>query len=149
MASRCAHPKPTMLLPLEYSMTLWWVATPQWGFEPDPDASAQVAEVIDEIDTLDATAPRAPPPARFQAPVPVHRVVTGYTWSAEPHWEQVQGPLYERFVANQRHDAERHRSDRVRLIPTAEYRPADGALWDRAGFVCSPIHSESAARAEE
>ena len=124
-----------MLLPLEYSMTLWWVATPQWGFEHDPDALAQTADVIDEAPTDE------PLPATTQAPVPMRRVVTGYTWSAEPHWEQVQGPLYERFVANQRHDAERHRSDRVRFVPAAERRPTAGVLWDRAGFACGPMHS--------
>lgn len=136
-----------MLLPLEYSMTLWWVATPQWGTEPDVDALAQPAEVVDEIDmidpidTLDKTAPDEPPPARPHAPVSMRSVVTGYTWSAEPHWAQVRGPLYERFVADQRHDAQRHRSDRVRFVPAAERRLDVGALWDRAGSVCAPMHS--------
>jgi hypothetical protein len=125
-----------MLLPLDFSMSLWWVATPEWGAEPEPSIDVALAASADGVSrpvslpvslllslplplligdmtslnstTLGAPAQVKPAPAR----APRALVVTGYHWTAEVDWKPSRGALWEGLQHARRHDADRHRDDR-------------------------------------
>ncbi len=118
-----------MLPPLEYSMSVWWFATPLWESEDsalDDSASYVVDALIPLIEQATLSDSLAPANASLAAqpsvapieaaPAPPHAparlVLKGYAWSARPAWVAHLGPLWEGLVDIRRHDSARHHEQR-------------------------------------
>jgi hypothetical protein len=129
-----------MLPPLEFSVSLWWVATPLWGPDESESGTADESAPLTELGTSGplspaqenagvawagipdmfaplaspvATPPLAAEPSAVLTAAPTRMLLKGYSWSTKPVWIPRSGPLWQAAHDARRHDAARRREERL------------------------------------